>query len=459
MERVTPPPRALPGPRPMPVLGWRGNLLAFRRDPLATIIKLSQTYGTIVSLAPSQPSPVCVFGPNLNQYLLTNPQLFQPVDRLSTIFPNLSRRSAGSVGSPSLLLPEALLNVRLTTYSDHIVATTVQMIDQWQVGQLVDVAYVMDRLTKNIVAHVLFGLEVEAEVEAIDRLLMCWVNDRVASPSICFRPHISGIYSEEGAITQLQTVLRSLIVRKRASPGTAPDLLTQLAHARDQDGNLLAEWEVIDALVQLFLCLRQISATTLTWVLLLLSQHLGVLSDLSDELNGRLPGAAPTFEQLDQLRLLDCVIKESLRLLPPGSIGVRVLAAATELDGFALPAETVILYSPYITHRMPELYLAPERFRPERWIHIEPPLYTYLPFEIGPYTQLGARIAMLQMKLTLALLLQHYRLALAPGAQVDRSRSLLLTPQAGVLMVIGPPDRPVVKREVHGNIREMVIFP
>ena len=41
------------------------------------------------------------------------------------------------------------------------------------------------------------------------------------------------------------------------------------------------------------------------------------MQNLFDELDGTLRGDAPAVEQLPELVLLDAVIKESLRLLPP----------------------------------------------------------------------------------------------------------------------------------------------
>ncbi|GHG10806.1 cytochrome P450 [Deinococcus piscis] len=71
------------------------------------------------------------------------------------------------------------------------------------------------------------------------------------------------------------------------------------------------------------------------------------------------------------------VIKEVLRLYPPGWMGSRRLRRDLAWRGRTLPAGTLALYSTYLTHRDPALWADPNTFRPERWAH-KPPAWAYL---------------------------------------------------------------------------------
>ncbi|MBE9126529.1 cytochrome P450 [Coleofasciculus sp. LEGE 07092] len=86
-----------------------------------------------------------------------------------------------------------------------------------------------------------------------------------------------------------------------------------------------------------------------------------------DELQSVLKGEAPTVEQLQQLPLLDRVVKESLRVLSPVPWNGRVTSQPTELGDYALPTGTEVFVSLYHTHHMSELYPDPEAFNPQRW--------------------------------------------------------------------------------------------
>ncbi|HEU5473316.1 MAG TPA: cytochrome P450 [Actinophytocola sp.] len=98
---------------------------------------------------------------------------------------------------------------------------------------------------------------------------------------------------------------------------------------------------------------------------------------------------------------VDAVLDEVLRLHPAGWLGSRVTHRDTVAAGVALPAGTLVLYSPYLTHRDPELWSAPDRFRPERFAAGGRPAWAYLPFAAGRRTCLGAHLARLVLRTAL----------------------------------------------------------
>lgn len=95
------------------------------------------------------------------------------------------------------------------------------------------------------------------------------------------------------------------------------------------------------------------------------------------------------------------VVKEALRLYPSGWIGSRVAATDTEVDGLLVPAGRMVLYSPYLTHRDPDLWPDPDAFRPERFDGPQP-AWGYLPFAAGERTCLGAGLATLMLRTAVA---------------------------------------------------------
>lgn len=86
------------------------------------------------------------------------------------------------------------------------------------------------------------------------------------------------------------------------------------------------------------------------------------------------------------------VLKETLRLYPPGWMGSRRLAHDVTWNGVRLPRGTLALYSPYLSGRDPELWAAPQELRPERW-QTPPPAWAYLPFGAGERVCLGMHLA------------------------------------------------------------------
>ncbi len=64
----------------------------------------------------------------------------------------------------------------------------------------------------------------------------------------------------------------------------------------------------------------------------------------------------PAGEQLTRLEFLNCVIKESMRVLPPVPYTVRATESEVWLGPYYLPHGARVILSHYLTHHLPELY-------------------------------------------------------------------------------------------------------
>lgn len=94
------------------------------------------------------------------------------------------------------------------------------------------------------------------------------------------------------------------------------------------------------------------------------------------------------------------MIEEVLRLYPAGWLGSRRAARDTEFEGLAIPRGTLVLYSPYLTHRDPTLWTDPLSFDPGRFAeHI--PAWGFIPFAAGERTCLGRAFARLVLEATM----------------------------------------------------------
>ncbi|HEU4742024.1 MAG TPA: cytochrome P450 [Meiothermus sp.] len=96
------------------------------------------------------------------------------------------------------------------------------------------------------------------------------------------------------------------------------------------------------------------------------------------------------------------LVKETLRLFPPGYIGSRVSSRAFAFGGQEFRPGGLVLYSPYLTHRHPDLWPNPLRFDPERFVG-KIPAWGYLPFGGGERICLGMHFAHLVLEQALAL--------------------------------------------------------
>jgi cytochrome P450 len=470
--------RRLPGPPAMPVLGARGNLMRFFREPIAYMERLYRTYGKVVGLARDYDRTVFAFGPEYNRQILTNQDLFHNPSAL--LFPTPEDSSARKLDQGMIsingaqhkqqraLAMPAFHKQHVDTYRDDIVALTAGVLDRWQArakqhgAPPLDVAREMQRITLRIVNKTLFGLDPSPQADAFGAMTQRW-QAMLLSPAVIFFPvdlpgtpyRLALAHAE-----RLEAHYRALIARKRADSAGQRDALALLMAARDEEGRGLTDAELIGQANVLFIAGHDTSSNALTWTLFLLAQHPAVLHALVDELEGTLHGGAPTIEHLrpgsGHLPLLDQVIKESMRVLPAIPVVARITTAPCTLGPHAIPAGAWVFFGQYMTHHLPELYPEPMRFLPERWTMIEPSAYEYLPFGAGPRRCLGATLAMMLLKIVLAMTLQRYRLTLSPGARVDYQVHITMSPRGGMPMIVAPQDRRFRRSEMSGTVRQMI---
>ena len=111
-------------------------------------------------------------------------------------------------------------------------------------------------------------------------------------------------------------------------------------------------------------------------------------------------------------------MRESLRLYPPAIEFGRESIQPVEIGGYALPVGTNVLVTPWVVHRDPRWFDAPDEFRPQRWddgLAQRLARFAYFPFSGGPRLCIGQAFAMLETTLATATLVQRFRVELQPG--------------------------------------------
>ncbi|WP_146650887.1 cytochrome P450 [Labilithrix luteola] len=492
-----------PGPEPIPGVGTVFHLIRYGRDPIGVTDRLFREYGPIVSLvrgpvrifSPAGCAMVFATGAGVNRQILTEhdryhmcalpgalypsdevlaeaaaadkrwratPERLQPIRRTLT---GLFHVNGAEHRRHRRLLMPAFHKTRIDAYRDEMVALTTKVLDEWRDDQVRDVLEDMTELTLRIATKTLFGEDAGEQGVRLARMFQEWLVTKF-SPAMLLRfdagPTVFRRWLDLTRDIDQCTldIVRAKVARSKSQRDVAPDMLSSLIAARDEDGSALDEDELVGHAGVIFAAGHETSTNALAWTLLLLSQHPDIATDLVDELRGVLRGEAPTVEQLGSLPLLDAVVKESLRILPPVPIHPRLVAKDSELEGHSLPAGTELFLSIYHMHHDPDVFPRPQRFDPSRWSKIKPTVYEYNPFSAGPRMCIGASFATMEIKIVLAMLLQRFRIELLPGARVDRRVTITMAPKNGLPMRIRRADDAWGggPRDLRGNLRELVDF-
>jgi cytochrome P450 len=256
---------------------------------------------------------------------------------------------------------------------------------------------------------------------------------------------------------EIERCALEMAAAKRGHAG-GRDLVSLIVNSPDETGAPPTRDAIAGHIPILFASSYETCQTVLSWSLLLLAQHPEVASALAAEIGTALNGATPTLSRVRSLPLLNGVVKESLRLLPPVPYQVRISASPTTLGEHEVPPGTHVLISAFLTNRDDRVFAAPDRFLPERWLGINPSAFEYLSFSGGPRACPGFAFGTSIVKVALAAILSRFRFAMRPGADIDYSVDITLVPKNGLPGILSEADGRWSAAPVRGRLLNLVDF-
>ncbi|HLO13203.1 MAG TPA: cytochrome P450, partial [Anaerolineales bacterium] len=464
--------RIIPGPVPAPFLGRLPWLLRFASDPLLALEKLRQQYGDLIRLGINRYSVIVVFDPDLNRHILRDPSVFYSYEPglIPIPLPQDSSTVHVMTGMPLMNGPRhndhrtALLpyfhKKFITRYYAGCVDITERKIASWKVGMEVDMRTEMEQLAMWLATEPVLGLDPQREGEAIGRQLERTMKLIFNPFTFLFPYNIPGLpfhrLLKNGE--EMERVVKKVIARKKYAGLTGNDILSIMIQMHEENPERLSEQELIGHTTTMFRGGYNPSGMVLYWTIFLLDQHPEALRKVLEELDQFVKGEVPTPEEIERMPHLEGALKETMRLFPAGTWTARFAIQDFELDSHLLPKGTWIMMSPYITHRIPEVFPQPYRFVPERWLSIHPSAYEFMPFSAGPRYCIGTSLAMMQLKIAMSMLLKRYRFSLKPGTKVDCVGLNSIRPKHGLPMILHHPDQKVQPIPFQGNVKKLVVF-
>ena len=424
-----------------------GNAREFNADTLAFMLDIRR-FGD-VAVAMFGPFPLYIVGhPDyIHQVLVTDAdKVYKSRVSKRAMYPvvgnGLFTNDGDSWKRQRHLVQPAFHTRRIGAYADVMVHYANQMMRRWQNGQSYDMDREMNALTMSIIAKTLFDADISGEAREIGTVIaeaLHLVNKRLdqifALPDWIPTPEHRHMVQ---VVRRMDAIIQRFIDERRKTGEDKGDLLSMLLLAQDEDRGQMTDKQVRDEAMTLFGAGHETTAVTLTWTWFLLSQYPEVETKLHQELETVLGGRNPTLDDLPHLPYTEMIVKEAMRLYPPAFALTRDTIADTVIGGYPIKKGNAVMVNIYGVHRdarffpNPE-YFEPERFSPDNEKHI--PKYAYLPFGGGPRVCIGNAFAMMEARLVLATVAQHYRLSVEPGHQVVPERMFTLRPKYGMKMI------------------------
>jgi cytochrome P450 len=424
-----------------------------RADPLAFLTDAARRHGDVVGFRIGPIQAVLLRHPDAIKHVLVDKshnydKQTRGYDVLRQFLGNGLLTSNGDFWRRQRRIAQpAFHRKRIEGFADTMVDDTLEMLRRWDdaagLGQTIDLAHEMMSLTLRIVGKTMLSTDVQDAADQVGdavTVLNRWADASIDSLLPVGFPTPSTLKAN-AASRRLDKIIGDIIARRRAGE-QAEDLLGMLMEAKDAEtGESMTDKQLRDEVTTMFLAGHETTANALAWTFYLLSTHPDIERRVRAELDAVLGGTPPRMSDLPRLPYLLQVIKESMRLYPPAWMIDRRTIADDEILGYRIKKGTLVLVSPYVSHRNPGFWPNPEGFDPDRFTPANEesrPRYAYFPFGGGPRQCIGNAFAMMEAQLIVAAVLQRFRPWLVPGHPVAIETLITLRPRWGLQMGLVP---------------------
>jgi cytochrome P450 len=443
-------PDAPPGPRGHPLLGVFPSV---RRDPLGFFLESARRYGDVVSMR---------FGAR-RVYLLSHPDDVRhvlqdnhraygksaPASRIRPLFGDSLTTIDGEQWQRQRRLMRSALQPKQIGFLVPIVTeTAAAMLEQWQRlaarGEAVDAHDEMKGLTRAILLRALFGEVAAADARTVGQALdlaLEHADRRLWSPLGWLDVPMPSQRRFRQALRMVDGFVAAMVDGAGRERRASETLLAGLREARDPEtGAGMSDEALRDELKAFLVAGQTTTSSALAWVWYVLCERPEAQQTLQRELKTVLGGRRPGADDLPALAYTRRMVEEVLRLYPPTWLTARTPLHEDQVRGQRMAVGSIVLLSPFVTHRHPDFWEEPNRFDPERFTperSAARPRFAYFPFGGGPRSCIGSWFAAVTMQLVVAMVGQRFALALVPGCRVDSQPGLTLHPGPRLPMMLG----------------------
>lgn len=342
----------------------------------------------------------------------------------------------------------ALNSAHLHEFYASMHATTQRLCQRWErladSGQAVDLCAELMRYTVDITTQLAFGIDfntIETDGPIIQQHLdkvFPMLNRRLGAPFPYWRVfRLAKDRELDAAVDAVQRQIGEIIATCRARIAANPALLKEpgnfleaMIAAKEAENLPFSDADIIANVFTLLLAGEDTTANTLAWAARFLIQYPEVCAKVRAEVDGVLGGARlpARFDDAGRFPLVEACANETMRLKPVAPILVFEAKFDTEVAGVSIPAGTNLILLARRIANSAEHFSQPDVFQLERWLEKgvdegrQHNPKAFMPFGGGPRFCPGRNLALLEIKVVLAMLLRNFEVELANDGQPIEER-------------------------------------
>ncbi len=412
--------------------------------PGEALLALYRRRGAFIDAGVGRHGFVYLLGPEANRFVFANADAFSwretfeslvPVDGPTALIVSdgEDHRRRRSIVAPGLR------HRSVQDYVATMVSTIDNVIDSWRPGQPLDIYQEFRCAVRRSTTESLFGPRLASHSDYLGRQLQPLIDLTHRLPQVMQlqqRLNSPSWRRAMAARTRIDELIDAEIANARAEPSPDDRMLTALINGRSEEGCVLSDNEIRDSIVSLIAAGYETTSGALAWATYTLLTLPGAWETAAREVARVLGGTAPSAETLGALTYLNGVVHETLRLYSPGVVSARRLIRDLWFDGHRINSGRLLIFSAYVTHRIPEVWPNPTQFLPQRWDpaapdYRKPAPHEFIPFSGGLHRCIGAVMATTELVVLLARLVARTRLRL-PAQRIRAANFAALAPKPGL---------------------------
>jgi len=421
-----------PGP-PAGLTGW-GLLKRMSRDLPGTLAAWQRELGDVVHLRIRPEHLVVVTDPQLaRELLVTHHDALIRWERGMRVFAQLQGHSVFIAEGDAWrgkrhALQQSFTPKAVQAFAATMASATRQAISRWPTGaETFPIESALTSLAMDVIVRMMFSSEIGDDARMAEktlRTLLAMANDELYWPASW--PHwVPWKRAKRQALAALNGLIDRHLQARLTSPRDAwpDDLLTRLLRLHRDDATAWPLRAVRDECMTAFVAGHETVAATLTWWAWCMGANPAAQTAAAEEVRRVLQGRVPTAEDLPSLHYLTQTLQETMRLYPVAPVlSSRRSTRPVTLGAWQFPARTLFMVPVQLMHHDSRWFPDQLTFRPERFGPEAPafPRGAYLPFGAGPRVCLGQHLAMTEMTVIAAMVLQRFSLSVPDGMTAPR---------------------------------------
>lgn len=416
-DNLTDPIPHIPGDLKMPFIGSTFDLLA---DVSGGLYQCQQDYGNVFKARALGKNIVGLMGPEANKLVLHDDQdhfLNKPGWEwvIGDLFTDAIMLSDGEQHKRFRRIMQTAFHKQPMIGYLKVIEETVNEFCEKEInisnGKLLTYPAMIE-LVMQVAGKLFFGLKFsERHLKAITDVTMASATPiRMGLPLTKYRRGIR-------ARRILTEFYMARIKEKKANPG--PDMFSQMCVAMSEEGETFTDQEIVNQMIFVMMASHDTTTSTLTSMIYETARAPEWQQRMREEGKAFYRAGPLDYNRLKEFTDIGMVMNECLRMHPALVVLPRYASRNFEFNGYRIPAGTVIVVSPYVTHMMPEVFTDPERFDPERFNeeraeHKKQP-FSFIPFGAGRHICIGKYFAEMEIKIAMSYFAQMFEWSVPKG--------------------------------------------